>query len=92
MITNKKYSTLEKVKKKSKNNYNYCSQVMTRTKLGSRINYNNRKAVFRATQVPGAENRPPLRTGNKNILNRKVRNRRFKIKRLLPQFKRVLVK
>ena len=37
---------------------------MFRTKVCSRINYKNRKAVFRPSQVPEAENRPPPRIDN----------------------------
>ena len=46
------------------------------------------------SQTPGAENRPPPRTGYKNILKRRIRNRYVKIKKLLhcADFKKVQVK
>ena len=65
---------------------------MTRTKLTSRNNDNNRRIIFRASQAPGVEEEPPPRTGNKNILNSHVRNRIIKTKRILSQFKKVQVK
>ena len=72
---------------------------MARAKLVSRRNYNDRKAQFRAAEAPAAVQNPPPRIGNKNIFNRRVRNRQFKniihgrvkkrqfkIKKLIPQF------
>ena len=57
-------------------------------KKSSRNNYNQKKAQFHAR----TENKLPPETGNKNFLNRSTRNRRFKIKKFLPQFKNVQVK
>ena len=63
---------------------------MVRTKLTIRNDYNG--VIFRASQAPGAENRPPPRIEDKNILNRRVRNQTIKTKRILPQFKKIQVK
>ena len=62
---------------------------MTRTKLTRRNNDNNGKIIFRASQAPGVEEEPPPRTGNKNILNRHVRTRNIKTKRILSRLKKV---
>ena len=48
---------------------------MLRTKLTSRNNYNIKRTIFRACQAPGVDSRPPPRIGNKNIRNRRIRNR-----------------
>ena len=56
---------------------------MVRTKVTASRKYGIRKVQFRASPTTGAENRPPLRIGNKNILNGRVRNGSVKIKKLL---------
>ena len=67
---------------------------MAKTKLMSRNSYSWRKAQFYAAhQAPRAAIAAPLaQIGNKNILNRRTRNRRFKIKKKLLQFKNVWFK
>lgn len=59
---------------------------MARTKLA--INsYNKTEAPFCATQLMVAAQILPPRIGNENNLNRRIRDMRFKSKRLIPQFK-----
>ena len=57
---------------------------MTRMVLLSRRNCINRKAQFRAAQAPATVPNPPPRIRNKKILNKRVRNRQFKIEKLIP--------
>lgn len=61
-------------------------------KKNSKINYKNRKAIFHVSHAPEAAIRLPPKIGNKNILNSRVSNRRFNIKKLLLQFKKMQVK
>ena len=56
---------------------------MATTKLVSRRTYFDRRKQFLSGQRP---------IGNKIILNRRVRDRRIKIKKVLPQFKNVEAK
>ena len=56
---------------------------MARTKLTNRNNFNKTRAIFRTIQALEAENRPRPRIRNKNIFNRRVRNRTIEIKRTL---------
>ena len=59
---------------------------MARIKLA--INsYNKTEAPFRATQSMTAAQILPPRIGNESNLNRRIRDMRFKSKRLIPQFK-----
>lgn len=59
---------------------------MARTKLA--INsYNKTEAPFCATQLMAAAQILPPQIGNENNLNRRIRDMRFKSKRLIPQFK-----
>ena len=81
IITSKKYSTLEKVERVVK--IDVTTSLRSCQEKNSKINYNNRKAIFHVSQAPEAAIRLPPKIGNKNILNRKVSNRRFKIKKLL---------
>lgn len=47
---------------------------LARTKLESRNNYIQRKAQFCAGQALAPVQRPVQRIGNRNVLNRRVRN------------------
>ena len=47
---------------------------LARTKLESRNNYIQRKAQFCAAQALALVQRPAQQIGNRNILNRRVRN------------------
>ena len=65
---------------------------MARTKLRARVDYNQRK---QAAQQQIARQRRPVRppgAGVKDIEERRVRNRRFKIKRIIDQPKKTEVK
>ena len=65
---------------------------MARTKLRARVDYNERK---KAAQWQIARQRRPVRSpgvGMKNTEERRVRNRRFKIKRIIDQPKNIEVK
>ena len=62
---------------------------MARTKLRARVDYNQRKKV---AQWQIARQRRPVRppeAGVKNTEERRVRNRRFKIKRIIDQPKNI---
>ena len=54
-----------------------------KNKIVSRNNYNRRKAHCRATQAPGPAQKSPPHIGNKSILNGSVRNKQFKIKKII---------
>ena len=47
------------------------------------------KATVRRMLVPNCVHSPDYRIGNKNIMNRRLRNDPYKIKKLLPEYKRV---
>ena len=51
-----------------------------------------KKATVRRMQVPTFVHSLGHRIGNKNIMNRRLRNIPYKIKKLLPEYKRVDVK
>ena len=50
------------------------------------------KATVRRMQVPNLVHLPGHRIGQKNIMNRRLRNAPYKIKKLLPEYKRVDIK
>ena len=50
------------------------------------------KATVRRMQVPNFVHLPGHRIAEKNIMNRRLRNAPYKIKKLLPEYKRVDIK
>ena len=85
MLLTSRYSSLAKLKttkkNKKKNKCRNCSELMARTKATVR-------RLPRPTFIPA----PGQRIGNENILNRRLRNTPFKIKKLMSETKQVEVK
>ena len=72
---------LEGVNETKENNKGSCrksNELMARS-----------KATVRRMLVPNCVHSPDYRIGNKNIMNRRLRNDPYKIKKLLPEYKRV---